>query len=112
MQLEAGAGRVPAAMSSLSYLRTVMVSGMCFLSRPALFPPGALTLAGFGLVLCVKAFPQKPGIAQFLLPLTRVTESPGEALTRWAAGGSRLRSAIWWGSYFRMWIFLGHFFLA
>lgn len=76
------------------------------------FLPGAFTLAGFGLVLCVKAFPQKPGIASCLLLLTRVTESPGEALTRWAGVGSRLCSASWWGSYFRMWIFLGHFFLA
>lgn len=112
MQLEDGAVRFLVAMSSLTYLRIVMVSGMWFISQPAVssqvLSPWLVSVLSFVL----KLFLRSPVLPSCLLLLTRVTESPREALTRWAGVGSRLRSARWWGSYFRMWIFLGHFFLA
>lgn len=95
MQPEEGAVRSLVALSSLTYLRSVMVSGTWFISQPVVssqvLSPWLVSVLSFVL----KLFLRSPVLLSCLLLLTRVTESPGEALTRWAGVGRRLRSASW-----------------
>lgn len=95
MQLEEGAVRSLVALSSLTYLRSVMVSGTWFISQPVVssqvLSPWLVSVLSF----VWKLFLRSPVLPSCLLLLMRVTESPWEALTRWAGVGSRLRSASW-----------------
>lgn len=79
-----------------------------------LLPYSCFTLGLFwSLSFVLEPFLRSPVFHSSLLLLKRVTESPEEALTRWAGvGGWLCYVDIWWGFYFRKQIFKGYFFLA